>query len=87
MNNKPLLVEVHCRKNELLYLSVCSNDTLLSYLDCSFNNLKFSTLPILSINHYDYMVQSAVFGEIKHYTDTIELSNEYIINGNATVYE
>jgi hypothetical protein len=57
-----------------------------SLVMCYYNKLKFSTLPILT-GHYVYLPQDTINGGLKSYTDTIDLSSEYNINGHITNYE
>jgi hypothetical protein len=65
------------------------NDTLyFERVDCSSNKLRFSDLPlILAMNEYNYTAQSKILsGKTITYLDTVDLSNEYNIDGNITEY-
>jgi len=65
-----------------------SNNKSLASLRCRFNKLRFSTLPIINLYiGYLYAAQQTIDGGEKGYSDTVDLSSEYNINGNITSYE
>ena len=84
LSKNPKLDTLICFRNKLVELDL-SNNQKLEFLECYENNLKFSTLPLLNFN-YRYNPQNTINGGTKKYTDTIDLSSEYSINGNLTSY-
>ena len=86
VSNNIKLVELICSRNYLTELDV-SNNTELYFFACAWNLLKFSTLPIINIGIYGYYSQDTIYGGVKSYMDTADLSSEYNINGNITTYE
>ncbi len=86
VSNNTKLTGLSCNSNQLTKLDVSKN-TSLSTLECSNNKLKFSTLPILNINMYEYSSQQnlSIVGNIEINTP-LDLSSEYNINGRITTY-
>jgi Leucine-rich repeat (LRR) protein len=81
------LSELRCSGNYLSELKIDNNNSLV-YLDCFDNNLQFSTLPILDSNViYNYFPQKSIEGGVVLFTDSVDLSSEYNINGHITNYE
>ncbi len=79
------LVGLYCFSNQLTSLDV-SNNTALNILKCEENKLKLSTLPLFK-GFYTYYPQQSLF--IKENIDIntpLDLSSEYMIDGNVTNY-
>ena len=76
-----------CYDNNLTELDLGEN-TALEDLMCQGNQLKFSTFipPPSPGNMYFYAPQDTINGGTKAYTDIVDLSSEYEINGNITSY-
>ncbi len=81
------LTELSCHFNQLTSLDVTKN-TALKELGCYGNQLKFSTLPLPQGTYttYSYAPQDTIKGGDKRITDLIDLSSEYTIAGNMTIY-
>ena len=79
-----------CYDNNLTELDLSEN-IVLTELFCQGNQLKFSTYippPSSLVDFYFfYSPQDTIIGGTKAYTDTVDLSSEYNINGYITSYE
>ena len=64
-----------------------SQNINLQTLDLSYNNFKFSTLPLPTIPAYEYLWQKDIQGGNIPANWVIDLSSEYNINGSVTTYE
>lgn len=80
------LTHVSCNYNNLTELDLgdCPN---LKEVHCRYNNLQFSTLPILDTDVYVYAPQNGINGGKVQKGDRIDLSTEYMVNGNTTTYK
>ncbi len=89
LQNNPLLYRVHLANNQLTQLNL-ANNPLISRLDIPGNWLTFATLPIATtiLTNYIYSPQRNIVLPKKQYglTETVDLSSESTINGNATNY-
>ncbi|MCL2038794.1 MAG: T9SS type A sorting domain-containing protein [Bacteroidetes bacterium] len=78
VRNQVHLSYLSCSYNNLTELLV--NKTGPS-IGCSFNKLKLSTLPVFSFGcTFIYSPQDTIYGGIKEYLDTVDLSSEYKID-------
>jgi len=82
------LTRLDCNENNLTKLDVSKNIKLTD-LNCNYNLFKFSTLPTVTFHYsyYSYSPQDTISGGEIEYTDTVDLSSEYNINGNITKFE
>ncbi|KFF16229.1 leucine-rich repeat domain-containing protein [Flavobacterium hydatis] len=82
------LKELNCTDNLLTSLDT-SKDVKLSYLYCSENQLLFSALPTKEtpLSSVFYRPQKRIDGGFISVGQKIDLSREYMIKGNTTVYE
>ncbi len=86
VSNNTQLEKLDCENNQLTSLLV-GNNSKLKYLKCGSNKLKFSTLPVLGIETYEYKPQPRI--KIVESTTTympIDLGSEFMIDGNVTNY-
>ncbi|MCL2312456.1 MAG: T9SS type A sorting domain-containing protein, partial [Firmicutes bacterium] len=84
VRNNLKLDTLDCELNNLIKLDL--NDNIRA-LYCQRNNFKFSTLPIIVLDTFNYSPQATIQGGKKAYTDTVDLSSEYNINGHITTFE
>ena len=87
-NNLELAI-LYCSNNKITKL-VINENSIFTNVFCYINQLKFSTLPIIAnmnVGTYQYAEQDVIYGGVKEYTDTVDLSSEYEINGYITNYE
>ncbi len=85
--NWSLLKTLYCNDNLLTSVDVSEN-VRLNKLFCQNNNLRFSTLPVKmsNIQTYVYSPQKKLKGGLIHFYDNIDLSKEFIVDGNTTTY-
>jgi len=87
LRNNMQLRDVYCMNNKLTEFQILHNADLLN-LDITNNFLKFSTLPIIdNIWRFVYDPQETIKGGTINYTDGVDLSSEYNVNGHITTYE
>lgn len=87
VTNCPLLRELYCNGNDLSALDLSGQTDKFSMVYVYDNNFKFSTLPVFGIHNpmnYIYSPQNDV--EITVEGGKVDLSSEYIIDANPTVY-
>lgn len=87
VTNCPLLRELYCSGNNLSALDLSGQTDKFSMVYVYDNNFKFSTLPVFDIynpTNYKYSPQNDV--EITVEGGKVDLSSEYIIDANPTVY-
>jgi len=79
------LEKLDCSNNRLTSLSL-GDATNLQEVNIARNSFRFSTMPILpsTVTKYYYMPQDTIYAEV---INEIDLSSEYEINGNITVFE
>lgn len=77
------LTQLDCSGNQFMSLDL-SALSKLNVLTVNNNNLKFSTLPILTSNNYNYAPQNDVIIELVD--GKVDLSSEVLINDIHTVY-
>ena len=87
-SNNINFVRLYCNSNNLTELDVRQDTVFWLYFHCCGNKFKFSTLPLLSNNwwQYQYNPQDTINGGSKSCTDTVDLSTEYNVNGHITSY-
>jgi len=86
LSNNINLVQLHCYNNQLTKIDV--SNSKLRELHCQNNKLRFSTVPIITTVpwFYSYSPQDTIYGGKKGYLDTVDLRNEFNINGNITTF-
>lgn len=87
VTNCPILREFYCNGNNLSALDLSAQTGTFSMVRVYDNNFKFSTLPVFDIynpTNYKYSPQNDV--EITVEGGKVDLSSEYIIDANPTVY-
>lgn len=87
ISNLPELVFVNLTNNNLTQLTMTDVPKLYN-LNCENNKLRFSTLPVFdhSVNYYTMYPQAPIIGPDITPNDTIDLSEEYNIQGVITDY-
>lgn len=72
--------------NNMLTSLIIRNSMPPSKLFCHNNNLTFSSLPlpVTPIELYEYIPQKSI--SIPKISESVDLSSQYLINGNTTVY-
>ena len=91
LSNNAKLLELDCSYNNITKLYINKNIKYMSAVLCRYNSLKFSTLaPLLDFDifkpHFKYSPQDTIYGGIKEYKDTIDLSSEYKVGGLQTAF-
>ncbi|MDR2039887.1 MAG: T9SS type A sorting domain-containing protein [Bacteroidales bacterium] len=79
------LKSLTCTSCQLTSLNI-NQTSQLNTVRCNYNFLKFSALPVLNIPSYSYDRQKTIDGGEVTYDQEIDLSSEYIVNGNYTNY-
>jgi len=79
----PYLDTIIINNNKLTSLTIRTS-TPPSKLYCHNNNLTFTSLPGTSIELYEYVPQKSII--IPKISENVDLSSQYLINGNTTVY-
>ena len=79
------LEKLDCSNNRLTSLSL-GDVANLQEVNIARNSFRFSTMPILptTVTKYYYMPQDTIYADV---INEIDLSSEYEINGNITVFE
>ncbi len=87
ISNNGNLVALSIAANQLENLDISNNN--IPVLDIRYNKFKFSTLvlPFEIIGNYYYAPQSVIEGGEIEYTEKVDLSSEYDIEGYITTYE
>lgn len=82
------LTRLDCNTNKIKALDVTSC-AVLKYIDCEYNQLTFATLPLKNstLTTYSYWPQKAIsIPKNINLGNELDLSDQYSINGNTTVY-
>ena len=90
LSNNLKLKNIDCSNNLFLKKLVINSIDLIDlwFLSCSYNRLLFSQIPVKTeqLTSYIYSPQYVVDGGNIFYQSGIDLSKEYIINGNTTLF-
>jgi len=88
VTNCKSIVHLNCRHNRLNALNISSVGVYLHALDCSYNQMFFSGIPptIPFPWEYVYWPQNTIEGGKIHYETGIDLSKEYLVEGNLTQF-